>query len=275
MRTRIRPTSLHQTGRRRRVARRPPDEELVLQLQHTIGNRATTQLLRQPVEAPPKPQPATKQPEVLKKAGVKTDSRVNDKTAGLIQAALEESVRDSAPYLKGKFPKYSITKGFELHTREDDFNEAVKTIVKKNREPMTEKQKAEAYGKVGGFYDRPSNKVHVRSRTKFGHAVHEAMHKLASPAFHGYWGDFVNEGVTQLFADCLLVEHGLTEVTDHEYKDELACAKKLVALTDWQTVAAAYFQADLKLLNAVARKLKTDTNGVHDALVAGTVCSRL
>jgi len=244
----------------------------VLQLQRTIGNRATTRLLRQPVEAPPKP--AVKKPEVLKKAGVSTDDRVNDKTAGLIQAALEESV-ELAPYLKGKFPKYAITKGFELHTREDDFNEAVKTIVKKNREPMTEKQRAEAYGKVGGFYDRPSNKVHVRSRTKFGHAVHEAMHKVASPAFHGFWGDFVNEGVTQLFADRLLVEHGLTEVTDHEYKDELACAKKLVALTDWQTVAAAYFTADMKLLNAVGRKLKMDTNGVHDAIAAGTLCSRL
>jgi hypothetical protein len=47
MRTRIRSHAQHLTGRRRRVARRPPDEELVLQLQHSIGNRATTRLLRE------------------------------------------------------------------------------------------------------------------------------------------------------------------------------------------------------------------------------------
>jgi hypothetical protein len=268
MRTRIRPPSRHQTGRRRRS----PDEHVVLQLQRTIGNRATTRLLRQPVEAPPKP--ASKQPEVLKKAGVTTDARVNDKTAGLIQAALEESV-ELAPYLKGKFPKYAITKGFELHTDEDDFNTAVKTIVKKNTEPMTKNQRAAAYGKIGGFYDRASNTVHVRRRSTFGHTVHESMHKVASSGFHTFWGDFINEGVTQYFADRLLVEHGLSKVTDHEYKDELACAEKLVALTDWKTVAGAYFQNDGALREAVMRKLNLDLLGLTKAVRAGTVCSRL
>jgi len=48
MRTRIRSEAQQHAGRRRHVARQPPDEELVLRLQRTIGNRATTQLLRQP-----------------------------------------------------------------------------------------------------------------------------------------------------------------------------------------------------------------------------------
>ena len=48
---------------------------------------------------------------------------------------------------------------------------------------MNEAQRAAAYGKIGGFYDRPTNEVHVRARTKFGHALHEAMHKVAHPVF--------------------------------------------------------------------------------------------
>jgi hypothetical protein len=260
MRTRIRSDAQHHAGRRRHVARRPPDEELVLRLQRTIGNRATTRLL-------------LRKPQVLAKAGLTTDSRVDSKTPGLIQAALEES-DELKPFLGGKFPKYAVTKGFEVHTDEDDFNEAVKKM-RKNLEPMTKNQKAAAYGKIGGFYDRPSNTVHVRSRTKFGHAVHEGMHKVASSGFHTFWGDFINEGVTQLFADRLLVEHGLGEVTDHEYQDELACAKKLVALTDVKTVAGAYFQNDGALREAVIKHLKTDLLGLTKAVRAGTVCPRL
>jgi len=260
MRTRVRPAAQQHTGRRRQVARRPPDEELVLRLQRTIGNRATTRLI-------------LRKPESLAKAGITTDSRISGKTPQAIQTALEDS-EELKPYLKGKFPKYAVTKDFEVYSNEEDFNDAVKKM-RKNVEPMTKNQKAAKYGKIGGFYERSTNKVHVRTRTKFGHAVHEAMHKVANPGFYGFWGEFVNEGVTQLFADRLLVEHRLTEVTDHDYKDELACAKQLVALTDVKTVAAAYFLGDMKLLNAVAKKLNTDTSGVHDALVAGTVCPRL
>ena len=74
---------------------------------------------------------------------------------------------------------------------------------------MTKKERAAAYGRIGGFFDRSNGVIHVRSRTKFGHALHEAMHKVAHPGFHGFWGEFINEGVTQYFADCLLREQGL------------------------------------------------------------------
>jgi hypothetical protein len=259
MRTRIRSHAQHLTGRRRQVARRPPDEELVLHLQHTIGNRATTQLLQ-------------RAPQVLTKAGIKTDSRVSDKTPGLIQTALEES-EELKPFLKGKFPGSVVTKDFEIHSRENTFNEAIKAHFG-NKEPMTEKQMAEAYGGYGGFFDRKNRRIHVRSRSTFGHAVHEAMHKVSSSGFRGFWGDFLNEGVTQLFTDRLLVEHGLTKVTDHRYKDELECAEKLVALTDWQTVAAAYFQSDGKLREAVMKKLNVDLHTLS-RMDGKTICARL
>jgi hypothetical protein len=259
MRTRIRSQAQHVTVRRRHVARRPPDVELVLQLQHTIGNRATIQLLQ-------------RTPQVLTKAGIKTDSRVSDKTPGMIQTALEESV-ELKPFLKGKFPGSAVTKDFEIHTDEKSFNTAIKAHFK-NTEPMTDKQMAEAYGGYGGFVERANRRIHVRSRSTFGHAVHEAMHRVSSSGFRGFWGDFLNEGVTQLFADRLLVEHGLTKVTDHKYKDELACAEKLVALTDVNTVAAAYFQNDGKLREAVMKELKVD---LHDLsrLDGKTICARL
>ena len=94
---------------------------------------------------------------------------------------------------------------------------------------LTQGERAAEVRHIGGYYDRSDKSVHVRSRTKFGHALHEAMHKVAHPVFKPYWGRLINEGVTQYFTDLLLREQGLSEVTDHEYKAELACARKLVA----------------------------------------------
>jgi hypothetical protein len=256
MRTHVRSAAQCHPGRRRAAT----DERLVLRLQRTIGNRATTRLI-------------LRKPESLTKAGVKTDDRVSDKTPQLIQTAFEESV-ELKPYLTDKFPKSAITKDFDIHTDEDEFNQAAKAM-KHNTEPMTKNQRAAAYGGIGGFFDRSTRHIHVRSRSKFGHAVHESMHKVAHPGFHGFWDDFVNEGVTQYFADRLLVEHGLGVVTDHEYKDQLECAKKLVLLTDWQTVAKAYFLNDGALREAVLKKLGTDLGTLRRDLNADKVCARL
>jgi hypothetical protein len=269
---RLRSDALHHAGGRRRggAARHRPDAELVLSLQRSIGNRATTRLLREPTGT----QVAQRStPHVLKTAGITTDSRVNDETPKWIQAALDESQK-LRPYLKGKFPKSAVTKDFEIHSVEDDFNQAAKTMYR-NTEPMTKDQRAAAYGKIGGFFDRGTRKIHVRSRTKFGHAVHEAMHKVAHSSFHGFWGEFINEGVTQYFADCLLREQGLSIVTDHDYKAQLECAKKLVAATSFEAVAAGYFRMDQGLHDALLKHLNTDINKLLDARKANKVCALL
>jgi len=101
------------------------------------------------------------------------------------------------------------------------------------------------------------------------------MHKVAHPVFHPYWGRLINEGVTQYFTDFLLKEQGLSEVTDHEYKGELACAKKLVAATSWQVVAAAYFLNDGALREALMNRLKLDTGTFVHELAAERICTRL
>jgi hypothetical protein len=298
MRTRIRSQPQDHAGRRRSAARRPPDQELVLRLQRTIGNRATTQLLRQPTATEEEvladvaqerarydaakrihqqrlaEHDARSKPHALKTAGITTDSRVNEDTPKWIQAALAES-RLLRPYLKGKFPGQAVTDKFRLHTNEDDFNIAAKAHLG-NKDNMTESQRAAAFGDIGGFYERKTNEVHVRSRTKFGHALHEAMHKVAHPVFHPYWQRFINEGVTQYFTDMLLEEQGLSKVTDHKYQAELACAKKLATtVTTWQVVAAAYFQNDGALRETLMRRFHLDAGAMTQAIGAEQICSRL
>ena len=292
MLARVRSDAPHHPGpRRRQGAACPPDVAHVLRLQRTIGNRATTQLLREPVAEIEEERSrfnAAKQthqrrlaeyaqrdkPHVLKQQGITTDSRVSSDTPKWIQAALAESVL-LRPYFRKKFPARAITDGkFTIESDEDVFNTAAKVYLG-NKDNMDKAQRAAAFGHIGGYYDRTDRSVHVRSRTKFGHAVHEAMHKVASPGFFMFWGTFINEGVTQYFTDLLLKEQGLSEVTDHQYGAELACANKLVAATNWQVVAAAYFTEDAALREALMKRLKLDLLGLKKAAMAETICPRL
>ena len=296
MLARVRSDTPHLTGARRRPgdACHPPDVAQILRLQRTIGNRATTRLLRQPTMTEDEAladvalerarfdaakrthqqhlaQYGERRPHALKSAGIITDSRVNNDTPKWIQAALAES-RLLRPYLRGK---PVITDGsFHIHSGEDDFNEAAKKHLG-NKDLMDKAKRAAAYGKIGGFYDRNSKQVHVRSRTKFGHALHEAMHKVAHPVFFRYWQRFINEGVTQYFTDLVLREQGLSEVTDHEYKDELACAKKLVLATSEDVVARAYFLNDQALREALMRRFQIDAGTLTREIGAERICTRL
>ena len=287
MRTRIRPIPVQPSSRRRQA----PDEHLVLRLQRTIGNRATTRLLREPtIEEDVAAERARfdarakehaqrvagyrqrAQPHVLKRHGITTDSKVDDETPSMIQAALAESLK-LRPYLRGKFPALSITKDFTIHAVEDDFNTAAAehfndTTVK------TKDERAAKYGTIGGFYDRRHHRIVVRTRTKFGHAVHESMHRVSHPGFRGFFGDFINEGVTQLMADCLLQEQGLSVVTDHDYGKQLECAKKLVAATNFDSVARAYFYNDTAIRQALIRRFQLKDILALQKMMS-SLCSRL
>jgi hypothetical protein len=293
MRTRLRSHPAQHGGRRRPAARERPDAELVLRLQRTIGNRATTRLLREPTVEEDVAQERARfdqakqehlrrlagyaqrdKPQALRKAGITTDSRVDRDTRKWIQAAFAESQK-LRPYLKGKFPARAITQGtFEVHTVEDDFNTVAHGLYGGNQ-PMTKDQRAAAYGKIGGLYDRKTGAVHVRSRTKFGHAMHEAMHKLAHAGWYPFWERTFNEGVTQLMTDCVLQEQGLSIVTDHDYGAELACAKRLVAATSFDAVAKAYFQNDAALRDALVARLRIDLGTLRREINADTLCARL
>ena len=269
MLARVRSDAPHHTGARRRRgdASHPPDVAQVLRLQRTIGNRATTRLLQREATAV--------RPHSLKDAGITTTSRIDGKTRAHIQKAIEES-EVLRPYLKGKFPAAAATEGkFEIHPDEEDFNQAYIGYRRIADAPRTEKERAKAYGDIGGFYDRANNAIHVRSRSRFGHALHEAMHKLANPAFRGYWGDKINEGVTQYFTDCVLREQGLPVGKDHKYQDHLVCARKLVTATSRDIVAREYFLGDGALSDALKKKWNLDDVGFAKARVSDGVCKRL
>jgi hypothetical protein len=263
-----------------------------------IGNRATARLLRQAtatdedavradVEAERAKFDAAKaqnarrlaeeeqltRPHVLKQAGVKTDSLVNDKTPGLIQAALAES-RLLRPYLRDKFPKLAITGGkFEIHSLDKDFNRAYADF---RNVPLsvTDYELAQRYSDIGGYFDRGKKTIHLRPHATFGHAVHESMHKVSHAGFL-YWGSFIDEGVTQYFADRLLEEQGLTKVTNHSYGPQLACAERLVHATNPDVVARAYFLNDGELRETLRRRFNLTLDQMAKELVAGTFCQRL
>jgi hypothetical protein len=297
---RLRSDAPHHTGGRRRsgAVLPPPDVAHVLRLQRTIGNRATTRLLRQPMPTEEEVRADVEhdrarfeeskrthqqrladyaqrsKPHALKSAGITTDSRVDGGTAKSIQAALAES-QLLRPYLRNKFPASAVTKGtFNVESDEDTFNQAAQ-LYKGDHDNLTKAERAAKYGGIGGYYDRRDKSIHVRSRTKFGHALHEAMHRVAHPVFFAYWDRLINEGVTQYFTDFLLKEQGLSEVTDHEYKAELECANKLVRATSWQVVAAAYFQNDGTLRETLMKRFKLDAGQFTHEIGAERICSRL
>jgi hypothetical protein len=278
-------------GRSSAPARRTPP---ALRLQRAIGNRATARLLRD-VRAATAAEAAVEQaelahdladraklaarptyperpPHALKSAGIDTASQVNDQTPKWIQAALAES-RLLRPYLMKKFPASAITDGkFEIHTTERDFNRTYSTY---RGEPaqLTDDELAKRHGTTGGYFDRSKKTIHVRSRSTFGEAVHEAMHKLSIGFL--FWGIFIDEGVTQFFADALLQEQGLPKGTAHSYGAELAFAERLVAATNFDIVARAYFLNDTTLRETLMRRFGLNLDQFARELRTGTFTSRL
>jgi hypothetical protein len=207
-------------------------------------------------------------PHVLKSKGVSPTTRVDENTAALVQAALAES-RILRPYIKAKFPAASIPGKVKIHDSEPEFEHAYVKLTKLKDSPSAVQAKAE---KVRGFYHPKSGVIHLRPTSNLGHAIHEAMHKLAQPGFHGFFGDLWEEGVAQYFTDCLLVEHGLSPTKTHLYADELRCAKRLVAFVGSRDlVAQAYFLNHIPLLDMLRARL----GGPTDDLRGQKLCDRL
>ena len=270
----------------------------VLRLQRTIGNRATTRLiLRQPApeteaeaaewverqrgryETERQRQDARRQhpeppPHHLVDEKVKTADKVDSKTPGRIQAALAES-RILRPYLGGRFPAQRINDGkFDIEGREARFNRDFARSRGPVSDTVTDADLAAQYGQHGGYFDRPTNTIHVRSRSTFGQAMHEAMHKISNPGFK-WWGKMLDEGVTQYFADRVLVEQRLAKDTSHSYQAELACAENLVLATDEDLVARAYFLGEPALRETLMRRFNLGVEPLSREAGSGRLCGRL
>jgi hypothetical protein len=210
-------------------------------------------------------------PHVLKSKGVGTTTRVDESTAKLVQAALAES-RVLRPYIKDKFPAASVPGKVTIHDSDAEFEHSYVKLNEIKDSPAAVKAQA---AKVRGFFHRKSGTIHLRPTSTLGHALHEAVHKLASPAFLNFYGHFWEEGVAQYFADCVLTEQGLPRMKSHLYEDELRCAKRLVAFTSHDLVARAYFVNHTPLLDELVARLGGDPGTLRDLIKREKLCDRL
>ena len=249
-----------------------PAQGTLLRLQQTAGNALVAGLLRQPQTSVAQKEAPAKKPHVLKDAGLKATTRVDKGTAALLQAALTESVV-LAPYLKDNAALKTVAdKTFTIHGSDAEFEYRYAKLHNiKDSPAAVEKQVAD----VRGFFHRPSHSIHLRPSANIGEALHEALHKVSSNGFRGFFGGFLDEGVTQYFTDCVLREQGLDPMQSHLYEKQLACAKRLVGFTSRDVVARAYFIAPQPLTEALQTKLKVDVLGLRKLANDGTLCDTL
>ena len=87
--------------------------------------------------------------------------------------------------------------------------------------------------------------------------------------------EFLDEGVTAWFTDRVLEEQNQAEHKDL-YRDNAACAARLVAATSPTMVAEAYFDQKVgPLAEAVAKKLRIPLGDVHGLAAKGELCDKL
>jgi len=192
-------------------------------------------------------------------AGVTGDTTANASQLTLLRTIIEGSPT-LMPYLRQQREQRTQPTDlrnrdrFTVHVRDEDFQDA------QRRAGIAP---AERGKRIGGFYDRPTDAIHLPRDSKFGHALHEAIHKYSPTGRCAIQLDpntqmlvpnrtvtlcncdsFLNEGLTQYFADVVLKDQGLPRFTDHSYQDQLACATRFVNTYHLDNVARLYFLND-------------------------------
>ncbi len=177
---------------------------------------------RAPDKSPAKDGPPKKQlaPKTLKSEGVDLGDPVASGTAAIIDEVLLRNQR-LAPYIgdrlksgfriaeKGKFIRDSTDGNFDAAYRNayelDSSNNVSKATT--------------------GFFDSKKSEVHLRPGAAFGTALHESVHRLASPALYSLYlqvakkissslTEVLKEGVTAFFTDLILRDEQLPNFND-------------------------------------------------------------
>jgi hypothetical protein len=204
---------------------------------------------------------------------VSGSTRVDKDTAGLVNSVLAASSL-LAPYIKGKLPKEGILGSkLEIHDSDAEFD-GVYVKVNKITDNLASKEVQAGIAKVEGFFDRATGTVHLRKRSDFGDALHEAIHKLSAPGIQNFFGDYLNEGITAYLTDQVLGEQRQPEHKDL-YRDNAACATKVVGATSSDTVAQSYFGNKNLLLDALLAKLKVDPPTLKKLAKDSSLCDKL
>jgi Domain of unknown function (DUF4157) len=124
-------------------------------------------------------------------------------------------------------------------------------------------------GEIGGFYCRKDGNIYMvagqnKERTStLGDAVHESIHKKSKYTLGPKFTDYINEGVTQYFADRVLNDQGLPDYKGHKYQDQLACAKDLISVAGIDEVAKEYFQGKSNLATVLHDKFSAELAAAH------------
>ena len=188
-----------------------------------------------PAKAPTTQTPAAKPPprKTLKGEGVDLNDPVAGGTAAIIDAVLARNQK-LAPYIGDKVKAgFKIgEKGKFVHdTSDGNFDDAYRDAYDLSSGDTVPKS-------TKGFLDTKKSVIHLRPDAVFGTALHEAVHRLASPRLYGQFltaaqkisttlVEVLAEGVTAFFTDEILKEEGLPNFND-AYRTKKDKAKNLI-----------------------------------------------
>lgn len=193
-----------------------PKVRSLYHLQRIIGNQAVSRMLHgaTTIQCQPK-QPASGEDKNLKEAGHTVQDPVFSKTADIIDAVLQRNQKLNS-YIGDKL-KSGLRIGekgkFVKESSNDNFDAAYRNAYDLHKSDSVP-------GHVMGFYDPKNAKIHLRPEARFGTALHEAVHKLASPNMYvgivpmamkvsAKLGEVLLEGLTAYFTDVILKEEEL------------------------------------------------------------------
>jgi hypothetical protein len=191
---------------------------------------------RKPDDNPPRKEPPKEEPakKTLQSEGVGLTDPVAKNTPAIIDTVLARNQK-LAPYIGGRLKAgFSIAeKGKFIHESNDgNFENAYRKAYDLNTADPVPKQ-------TQGFYDPKTSEVHVRPGAEFGTAMHESVHRLASPNLYDgllktandistSFAEVLQEGVTAFFTDSILKDEGLPNFND-AYRSKKRKAETLIA----------------------------------------------
>jgi hypothetical protein len=216
----------------------------VVQQSH-LGTARGQPLQRQPDEPPTKEAPPTKESpppktppakapprKTLKSEGVDLSDPVSGGTAAIIDTVLARNQK-LAPYIGVRIKGLKIAeKGKFVHETNDvNFDNAYRDAY-----DLSSGDTVPASTK--GFLNTKKSEIHLRPDALFGTALHEAVHRLASPRLYFEFlpvakkisstlTEVLSEGLTAFFTDEILKEEELPNFND-AYRSNKDKAKNLI-----------------------------------------------
>lgn len=199
---------------------------------------------------------------------LKTTSWIDSKSAPLLQLALDRS-RVIRPFLSANQNPRLTLQNFTFHGSAAQFNYAFLKSTKKVV-PFGSAQEKQLEN-IRGFYDPPTDKIHLRTNSSIGLALRLAIHRLGKSVFRATFGASLADGLNLHFTNLVLAEHGLAPMHPEQYTEQLRCAKNLIGLVGFAVAAKAYFDNHTDLVRRLTLNLHTGPIS-STAVTGGALC---